>query len=113
MTDDLVRKPCLSIVATSRNDDHGGDMLKRMRIFVRGLLAQSRRHRLPLELIIVEWNPPPDRPPLRDILPSGSSDDWLAIRYIVVPAGVHDRYRCATEVPLFQMIAKNVGMYKG
>lgn len=85
-------------------------MLKRMRIFVRGLLEQSRRHRLQLELIIVEWNPPADRPPLRDVLPSGSSDDWLAIRYIVVPASVHDRYRCAAEVPLFQMIAKNVGI---
>lgn len=75
-----------------------------------GLLEQSRRYHFPLELILVEWNPPGDRPPLRDVLPAASVDDFMRIRYIVVPESVHRRYRRAGEVPLFQMIAKNVGI---
>ncbi len=48
----------LSLVVTSRNDNHGGDLLKRMQIFVTGWLEQARRHHVNSELISVEWNPP-------------------------------------------------------
>ena len=103
-------QPFLSIVVTSRNDFHGGDILKRMRIFVNGLLQQSRRHKLQAELIFVEWNPPADRPRLGDILPRPAPDDQLAIRYIIVPEHLHRRWSRADVIPLFQMTAKNVGI---
>jgi hypothetical protein len=103
-------KPYLSVVATSRNDGHGGDILKRMQIFVRGLIDQANRHRLPVELIIVEWNPPPDRPLLQDLLPKPGKDDHLELRYIEVPSDIHCSYRLSQNLPLFQMIAKNVGI---
>jgi hypothetical protein len=102
--------PGLSIVVTSRNDDHGGATLKRMRLFLQGLLDQTRRHRLTAELIVVEWNPPEDRPRLREVLPKPSARDRLTLRYVEVPASIHHGYRCAREIPLFQMIAKNVGI---
>ena len=60
--------PYSSIVATARNDDHGGNLLHRMQIFVSGPLEQSRRRQLKAELIVVEWNPPPDRPRLAGAL---------------------------------------------
>ncbi len=82
----------------------------RMILFVKGLIAQTNRHRMRAELIVVEWNPPQDRPPLRFILPRPSSQDRLTVRYIVVPPELHARYRRAKEIPLFQMIAKNVGI---
>jgi hypothetical protein len=104
------RAPRLSIVVASRNDAHGGNLQARMRIFVRGLLDQTRRHGLDSELIVVEWNPPADRPPLHEVLPAPSPGDLLTIRYIVVPKEIHRRYRCASSLPLFQMIAKNVGI---
>jgi hypothetical protein len=44
------------------------------------------------------------------VLPKPSEDDCLTLRYITVPAAVHQKYRRATEIPLFQMIAKNVGI---
>ena len=47
----------LSVVATARNDDHGGNLLGRMQLFVDSLLAQCREHGLAAELILVEWNP--------------------------------------------------------
>jgi hypothetical protein len=109
-TSDIRQRPYLSIVAASRNDDHGGDILKRMHLFVSGLLEQSRRHRLPVELVLVEWNPPPDRPRLHEVLPKPSAGDCLTRRYITVPASIHCQYRHAREIPLFQMIAKNVGI---
>lgn len=103
-------EPYLSIVATSRNDDHGGDVLKRMKLFVTGLIAQTNRHRLPAELIMVEWNPPEDRPLLRYILPKPEAGDFLSIRYLIVPKEIHQRYKRSKEISLFQMIAKNVGI---
>jgi hypothetical protein len=102
--------PCLSVVVASRNDGHGGNILQRMQLFVRGLLDQTRRFHLPVELVFVEWNPPPARPLLREVLPKPSDRDCLTLRYITVPARIHERYRRAAEIPLFQMIAKNVGI---
>jgi hypothetical protein len=102
--------PYLSIVVASRNDNHGGDMLNRMVVFVKGLLAQTERHRLCAELIMVEWNPPQDRAPLSSLLPQPARGGYLTIRYVIVPPGIYARYRHAKEIPLFQMIAKNVGI---
>jgi hypothetical protein len=48
----------LSFVVTTRNDNHGGDMLRRFQIFAENLLEQANRHSLSGELIVVEWNPP-------------------------------------------------------
>jgi len=104
------KTPYLSIVAVSRNDNHGGDMHKRMRVFVRGLIHQCNKFRLPCELLLVEWNPPGGSAPLKTILPSVSEADYLAIRYIVVPPELHRRLAFNEQIPLFQMIGKNVGI---
>jgi len=102
--------PYLSVVVTSRNDDHGGDLLRRMQIFVDGLLGQCRRHGLDAELVLVEWNPPPNRPRLAEALrwPRGLVPG--RVRVIEVPPARHRRFRHAEVLPLFQMIAKNVGI---
>ncbi|MFN8396221.1 MAG: hypothetical protein U0176_16440 [Bacteroidia bacterium] len=102
--------PSYSIVVTSRNDSHGGNILKRMRLFVSGLIHQANAFQMPIELIFVEWNPPADRPPLHEVLPKPAPGDLLTLRYITVPAALHQRYRRRVEIPLFQMIAKNVGI---
>ena len=62
------RQPHLSIVAASRNDDHGGNLFERMQLFVDGLADQARRFDMPTELVLVEWNPPADRPSLAEAL---------------------------------------------
>jgi hypothetical protein len=100
----------LSIVVASRNDSHGGNILSRMRLFLAGLLEQTRQYRFPLELVFVEWNPPADQPRLHEVLPKPAADDYLTLRYITVPASIHRRFRRASDIPLFQMIAKNVGI---
>lgn len=101
--------PKISFVAASRNDDHGGDLLFRMRIFIEALAGQCARHGLDAELVLVEWNPPGDRPALAEAL------DWsragtLPVRIIRVPEAAHRRFDNADTLPLHQMIAKNTGI---
>ncbi|MBS1613911.1 MAG: hypothetical protein JST49_13900 [Bacteroidetes bacterium] len=103
-------KPYLSIIAASRNDNHGEDMLKRMRMFINGLIEQCNKYQLRTELIIVEWNPPAETEPLHQVLPKPKTADFLTLKYIVVPPELHYRYRFSKQIPLYQMIAKNVGI---
>ncbi len=102
--------PYISIVATSRNDDHGGNLLYRMQLFVNGLLAQCKRHDLAAELILVEWNPPQERPKLAEALQWPDDPGPCSVRIIEVPQEVHRRFKHSDRLPLFQMIGKNVGI---
>jgi hypothetical protein len=104
-----LRPPQLSVVAASRNDDHGGNLFERMQLFVDGLADQSNRFDMPLELILVEWNPPADRPSLADAL-RWEPADQLQRRIITVPPEIHRTFAHADGLPLFQMIGKNVGI---
>jgi hypothetical protein len=106
----MSESPYLSVVVACRNDTHGGNILGRATLFVNGLIAQTNRHKLPGELIVVEWNAPQDRPRLASVLPKPVVGDYLSLRYVTVPPVLHSRYRRAREIPLFQMIAKNVGI---
>jgi hypothetical protein len=101
--------PQLSVVATSRNDDHGGTLYERMQIFVDGLADQARRFDMPVELVLVEWNPPPDKPPLADAL-RWEPVEQLTRRVITVPPETHRTFPHHDGLPLFQMIGKNVGI---
>lgn len=103
-------RPYLSVVATARNDDHGGNMLERMQAFLDALKRQSNEHHLPTELIVVEWNPPSDKPRLKDALQWSDQSGYCSTRIIVVPQHIHNRYKHGRQLPLYQMIAKNVGI---
>jgi hypothetical protein len=102
--------PYLSVVVTARNDDHGGNLLGRMQVFVDAWINQGKRHNLSSELIIVEWNPPAGRERLAKALRWPDDTGPCEVRIIEVPPEVHARYRQAAALPLYQMIAKNVGI---
>jgi hypothetical protein len=102
--------PYLSVVVTARNDDHGGNLLRRMQIFVNGWIAQCKRHGLSSELIVVDWNPPGERPPLMEALQWPADLGPCDVRFIQVPPELHHRYQHESALPLYQMIAKNVGI---
>jgi len=93
----------LSIVAASRNDNHGGNLNERMQNFIDNLNRQSEKFNFPIEIIIVDWNPPNNKPLLHEVLKG-------KFRSIIVPGGVHKRYGQHKLIPLYQMIAKNVGI---
>jgi hypothetical protein len=102
--------PYISLVVTARNDNHGGNLLGRMQAFVNSWIGQARQHHIPSEMIIVEWNPPRDRLPLADALHWPLDMGPCQVRFIQVPPEVHRRFAHAEALPLYQMIAKNVGI---
>ena len=102
--------PYFSVVAASRNDDHGGDPLVRTQIFITNFARQCEKYCLPAELILVDWNPVPDRPGLAGVLQLPAEASWCRARVITVPAELHRRFKYSDRLQFFQMIAKNVGI---
>ena len=104
-------KPRLSLVCVSRNDNHGGDPLARLVYSCASFVEQSEKFQVSTEYVVVEWNPPVDRPSLAQELRSRIRPSSFAkIRIITVPAEVHREFKFSDKLPLFQMIGKNVGI---
>lgn len=102
--------PYLSIVITSRNDEHGGNMLQRMQVSLSGLLAQLEKHKIESELILVDWNPPADRPLLKDVVKWPDGLRYCTTRAIIVPPSIHQRYEHSDRIPMYAVVATNCGI---
>lgn len=102
--------PYVSIVVAARNDNHGGNMLARMQAFVDSWTIQAQLYRLESEIVVVEWNPPADRPHLAEVLSLPVNRNICDVRFIEVPADLHAGIPNSVAIPLHQMIAKNVGI---
>jgi hypothetical protein len=102
------KQPYVSFVVSARNDNYGGDFLRRIQLFVSTLAKLCERHRLAAELLVVEWNPPADRPPLREAV------EWpgngLTIRIVTVPPSFHRGIANSDKMPMFEYFGKNVGI---
>jgi len=103
-------KPYLSFVVAARNDNYGGDFLGRLQVFVNALLAMWEKHSLDAELIIIEWNPPPDRPRLKEAIRWPNSQMLDRVSIVEVPNEVHRRFANSDRMPIFEYVAKNVGI---
>ena len=101
--------PYLSVAVGSRNDDHGGNLLRRTQAFVDALFGQCDRFGVQVELVLVDWNPPADEPPLVEAIrwPSAAAG---SARIITVSKDLHERFGSAPGLPLHQFIAKNVAL---
>jgi len=97
-------QPYLSVVITGRNDDYGVDFVGRLNTFIRHLDYQVRDKPGFAELVLVEWNPLPDRAPLKDVIPA----TVMPVRIVTVPADVHDAIGAAN--PVLEFFGKNVGI---
>lgn len=97
-------QPYLSVVITGRNDDYGIDFVGRLNTFIRHLDYQVRGQVNFAELIIVEWNPLPDRAPLSDVIPKTA----MPVKIVTVPAEIHDTL--GTASPVLEFFGKNVGI---
>ncbi len=107
MTD---REPYISVVVAARNDNHGGNMLRRMQAFLNAWFWQASRYDLPSEIIVVEWNPPADRPKLMECLDLPANPGPCELRFVEVPREVHRKSPNPDAIPLHQMLAKNAGI---
>jgi hypothetical protein len=100
----------LSAVMVGRNDGYGGDFLGRMQNSIESLLVLAHRHDLDLELIIVEWNPPPDRPRFCDAIEWPYLDRQVPIKIFEVNRTVHEAQSPMENLPLCEFVAKNAGI---
>jgi len=103
-------KPYLSIVIAARNDNYGGNFLERMQTFLNVLLPLAGHYSLNAELIVVEWNPPLDRPRLREVLSWPGCMNTGEVRIIEVAGAIHGRMQNSDKLPMFDCLAKNVGI---
>jgi len=85
-------------------------MLQRMQVAFDSLLEQLEEYRFDSELVLVDWNPPVDRPLLKDVISWPDRLEYCTIRSIVVPPSVHRRYKGAEALPLYWSVATNVGV---
>jgi len=102
----------ISFVVVARNDNYGGDFLDRMQTFVNVLLTLCERHRLRMELVIVEWNPPQDSPCLADALTWLESPQYCKVRFVEVPEEIHRQLPYSDSRPLLEFTGKNVGVHR-
>lgn len=103
-------RPYLSVVLPSRNDDYSGGTLPRLKVCAGDFVAQAERHRLPSELILVDWNPPRDRAGLREALPWPAQSEFCTVRVIEVPAAIHASQPFSDKLPMLVHRARNVGI---
>ena len=97
--------PYISVVVTSRNDNYGENMQRRLDMFVQSLDHYQQLYPGLFELVIVEWNPPADRDSLFKILPTCSA---IPIRVITVPKMYHEL--TGLTRPVAEWPAKNTGL---
>jgi len=110
----LIDQPYLSIVMPSRNDDYGGNALRRMQVALSALLVQLEKHRIESELILVDWNPPADKPLLKDVIRWPADRlKYCTVRVIVVQASIHRRYKHSDKIPFNGIVAMNCGIRRG
>lgn len=100
----------MSVAICSRNDDHGGNMMRRMTVSLLGLLEQLERHRIESELILVDYNPPANRPRLKEALPWPSGLRWCTVRIYEVDEAVHRKFPHADKIALRIVEAVNTGI---
>lgn len=99
--------PYLSIVVASRNDNHGGDLNERTQACIDSLSNQAEEFNIPIEVVMVDWNPPAGKPLLHDVI----DHSRIHFRSIIVPREIHlECGEMAKRFPLYQMTAKNVGI---
>jgi hypothetical protein len=73
-------------------------------------VLQAKKYNLNAELIIVDWNPPADKPLLKDALTLPKDLGSLTIRFIVVPNAIHKRYKAHPAMNIIPVTALNVGI---
>ncbi len=99
----------LSVIAASRNDNHGENLDQRTNLFIKSLAENCKKYQIKSELILVEWNQIPNTKTLSERL-NLISNEFLNSKIITVSQDLHLKFPNSDRLKFFQMIAKNVGI---
>jgi hypothetical protein len=102
--------PYVSFVTWGRNDGYTPDYLRRVNRATNCLATQLDRAGIDSEIIIVEWNPVPDRPLLLDVLKLPRSLDHVTIRGFIASSEYHRHHVGAEERGIQVAEASNAGI---
>jgi glycosyltransferase involved in cell wall biosynthesis/GT2 family glycosyltransferase len=103
-------RPKISFVFAVHDPEYGGGLLASTQRHIDALIAFANRSRLRCEIIIVEWNPRQDRARFRESLRWPDDLGHVDLRFIEVPPELHRALPNADRIPIFEYIAKNVGL---
>jgi hypothetical protein len=85
-------------------------MFKRMQTALSSLITQLERYKIDSEIILVDYNPPPDHSFLKDSLSWPVRTEYCSIRTIVVPPEFHRKFKDSEKIPFYGSLAQNVGI---
>ena len=85
-------RPYVSFVSYFRNDGYTSDFDLRVRRATSFLVRQLQRAEIDSELILVEWNPPSDRPLIIESLDPMPQGDCVQVRGVIVDREHHERF---------------------
>jgi hypothetical protein len=103
-------RPYLSLVIAARNDSYGGNFLRRFQMFFHSVQRLLTSPDPFAELVIVEWNPPPDSPRLSEVIAVPTGIPAGRVRMVEVPWQVHRNLPNSDKFGLYEYLAKNVGV---
>ena len=101
--------PWLSVISYMRNDGYTADNKLRVQRAVNCIVDQLNAAKINSELILIEWNPPSDRPLLLDELGPFHSGGSVSVKGYIVPPKFHQKYLGSSEAGLHTEAA-NVGL---
>lgn len=105
-----MNEPYISIITYGRNDGYAPSYVKKVSRATTVLAGQLERAGIDAEILFSEWNPPPDRPKLLDVLETPSESRHVSIRGVIVGPEHHARFKGAHERGFQGAEAANVGL---
>lgn len=106
----MTPRPYLSVVCWTRNDGYTSNHEARLLHAIGFLQRQLDRHRIPSEIVVVDWNPPTDRPLLSEVLNALPEAPYVTLRLVSVDARFHQRARGWQHRGMHPSNAANVGI---
>ncbi|CDS06149.1 hypothetical protein LRAMOSA08677 [Lichtheimia ramosa] len=100
----------LSVVMVSRNDNYGGEQFHRLQNAIDSTFLMAEETKTPIELLLIEWNPPVGRRRIRDVYRFRRSA-YLTYRIITVSREIHESLHGRDDgSSIYEFEGKNVGI---
>ncbi|ORZ17945.1 hypothetical protein BCR42DRAFT_412818 [Absidia repens] len=99
----------MSIILPSRPVEYSAEHYTRLQNTIDSTFLLAEKSKTLMELVLVEWNPEPQRRPLRDTYRFRRSD-YLTYRIITVPRKIHQSLQQPERAAMYEYEAKNVGI---
>ncbi|WP_428660039.1 hypothetical protein [Reyranella sp.] len=106
----MIAAPYVTFVTYARNDGYTPGYIQRVRRAMQCLAGQLDRAGVDAEIIITEWNPPPDRPHILEVVNLPKALKHVSIWGVIVGAEHHAGFAGAAERGFHAGEAANIGL---